>query len=56
MSGEDLIVNYEKAVLTEAGRTDLANQVEWVAQTKGDGLGYDIRSFTTEYEERFIQK
>ena len=27
------------------GRDDLASKVEWVAQTIGDGLGFDILSF-----------
>ncbi len=54
-SGEDLIVSYEMARLAAAGRADLAKEVEWVAKTQGDGLGYDIRSFTIEYEERFIE-
>jgi hypothetical protein len=53
--GEDLIMSYEKTRLAAAGRADLAKEVEWVAQTKGDGLGYDIRSFNVEYEERFIE-
>lgn len=54
-SGEELIVSYERYKLLEAGRADLANEVEWVSRTKGDGTGYDIRSFTIEYEERFIE-
>jgi hypothetical protein len=54
-SGEDLIVSYEKTRLAAAGRADLAEEVEWSSQTRGDGLGYDIRSFTVEYEERFIE-
>jgi len=54
-SGEDLIMEYEKRQLEKAGRADLAKEVEHAARTKGDGLGYDIRSFTIEYEERFIE-
>jgi Domain of unknown function (DUF3883) len=55
LSGEDLVVSYERYKLLQAGRADLANEVEWASQTKGDGLGYDIRSFNVEYEERFIE-
>lgn len=54
-SGEELIVSYERHKLLQAGRADLANEVEWVSRTKGDGMGYDIRSFNVEYEERFIE-
>ncbi len=53
--GEHAVLEYEKDSLISAGRPDLAAEVEWVAQTKGDGLGYDIRSFTADYEERFIE-
>ncbi|MFT3886516.1 MAG: DUF3883 domain-containing protein [Flavobacteriales bacterium] len=55
IDGEQAVVAYEKELLTQAGRPDLAAEVEWVAQTEGDGLGYDIRSFTANYEERFIE-
>lgn len=54
-NGEDLIMTYEKSRLAARGRADLAEEVEWVAQTRGDGLGYDIRSFNIEYEERYIE-
>lgn len=54
-SGEELILGYERYQLEQAGRADLAREVEWVARTKGDGLGYDIRSFTAKDEERFIE-
>ncbi len=52
--GEDLIVEYEKRQLEKAGRADLAKEVKQVS-LEGDGHGYDIRSFTVEYEERFIE-
>lgn len=56
LCGEELVLNYEKHRLTSAGRKDLAANVEWVSQTKGDGAGFDICSFdlTTE-KERFIE-
>lgn len=54
-SGEELIISYERWKLLKHGRADLANEVEWVSRTKGDGMGYDIRSFNIEYEERFIE-
>lgn len=54
-SGEELIVSYERWKLLSVGRADLAQEVQWVSRDKGDGFGYDIRSFTIEYEERFIE-
>jgi hypothetical protein len=34
---------------------DLASQVEWISQTKGDGAGYDIHSFDDGGVEKFIE-
>jgi hypothetical protein len=31
--------------LLNARRPDLANKMEWVSKTTGDGLGYDVLSF-----------
>ncbi|HEX7340198.1 MAG TPA: DUF3883 domain-containing protein [Rhodanobacteraceae bacterium] len=33
----------------------MAERVEHVAQTRGDGLGYDVLSFDTDGSERFIE-
>lgn len=35
----------ERWYLRSQGRADLAENVEWVSDTRGDGLGYDILSF-----------
>jgi hypothetical protein len=43
--GEEFIVMLEKRRLKVAGREDLAGKVEWVSQTIGDGLGFDVLSF-----------
>ena len=47
-AGEKRVLNHERAVLTDAGRADLAGKVRWVSQEDGDGAGYDISSFTPE--------
>jgi hypothetical protein len=39
------VVFLEQHRLRSVGRDDLAQKVEWVAQTIGDGLGFDILSF-----------
>jgi hypothetical protein len=44
--GEEWVLNFEKKRLQSAQRTDLAAKVIWVSDTIGDGLGYDIQSFT----------
>lgn len=43
--GEEFVVQLERHRLLIAGRDDLAQRVQWVAQTIGDGLGYDVLSF-----------
>ena len=43
--GEEFVYALERHRLKEAGRDDLASKVEWVAQTIGDGLAFDILSF-----------
>lgn len=43
--GEKIVLAFEKNRLSKLGRIDLANKIEHVATTKGDGLGYDILSY-----------
>ncbi len=40
----------EKKRLLKHGRDDLARKVEWVSQSRGDGLGFDVLSFDEEDE------
>jgi hypothetical protein len=42
--GEEFVYDLERHRLRKLGRDDLASKVEWVAQTIGDGLGFDILS------------
>lgn len=55
LDGEEWVVEFERARLRSSGRPDLAEQVEWVAQTRGDGDGYDISSFEVDGSSRFIE-
>jgi hypothetical protein len=43
--GEKFVLDLEFRRLTDIGRPDLAAAVEWTSRDKGDGFGYDIRSF-----------
>lgn len=54
-AGELLVVEYEQHRLWDAGKKRLSNRVEHVANTKGDGLGYDVLSFDENGAERFIE-
>jgi hypothetical protein len=54
--GEKFIIEIERQRLLSRGRDDLAAKVEWVAQTCGDGVGFDVLSFDeVDESERFIE-
>lgn len=46
LAGELVVMDHERRWLAERGRGDLAERVEHVSVEIGDGLGYDIKSFT----------
>lgn len=53
---EEFVLRMEKQRLTAQGRPDLAADVEWSSRERGDGLGYDIRSFDPDGDqERFLE-
>lgn len=54
-AGEEFAVEFERSTLNASGRYDLAKRVDWVSQSKGDGLGYDIQSFEPNGKERLIE-
>jgi hypothetical protein len=53
--GEELVYLREQQELRRAGRDDLARKVEWTSEVRGDGAGYDIRSFELNGSERLIE-
>jgi|SRR5450755_642338 Domain of unknown function (DUF3883) len=53
--GEQLVVIFERQRLTQSGHPDLADQVRWAARDDGDGLGYDVLSFSEDGRERHIE-
>lgn len=55
IAGEEFVVRFEQWRLTQLGKVKLADRVEHVSQTQGDGLGYDVRSFDANGNERFIE-
>ncbi|WP_068300080.1 DUF3883 domain-containing protein [Pararhodobacter sp. CCB-MM2] len=54
-AGEERVFHHERATLTSNGRADLARRVRWVSKEDGDGLGYDIASFTPDGQDRLIE-
>lgn len=55
LAGELLAMEFEEHRLRSAGHKQLANRIEHVSVTKGDGLGYDILSFEESGKERLIE-
>jgi hypothetical protein len=54
--GERFAIELERRRLLGCRRDDLAKKVEWVSDTSGDGLGYDVLSFDEADEsERWIE-
>lgn len=45
LAGEEFIIRYEQERLSRAGKPGLAQRIEHVSKTRGDGFGYDILSF-----------
>ncbi len=54
-AGEEFVMEIEDRRLRQAGRHHLANRIEHVSRTQGDGLGYDIVSFELDGMERLIE-
>lgn len=55
LAGEEFVALFEHWRLIELGQRRLADKVEHVSQTKGDGLGYDVLSYDSDGKERFIE-
>lgn len=53
--GEHHVFHHERAYLIAHDRPDLARKIEWTSQERGDGAGYDIRSFDPAGRERLIE-
>lgn len=54
-AGEELVVRFERERLCRAGKRNLADRIDHVARTQGDGLGYDVRSFEDDGRDRLIE-
>ncbi|WP_405474885.1 DUF3883 domain-containing protein [Paenarthrobacter ilicis] len=55
LEGELAVVRREQRLLHGIGRKKLADRVEHVAVTQGDGLGYDVLSFDVNGREKLIE-
>jgi len=55
LAGEKFVLDVEHRRLWELGLRSLAERIEHVAKTQGDGLGYDIVSYDEDGRERLIE-
>jgi hypothetical protein len=53
--GEAFVLEFERRRVHDAGRPDLARQIEWTSDVRGDGAGYDIQSFNLDGTSRLIE-
>lgn len=54
-AGEELVLRLETDRLRREGASRLADRIEHVSHTRGDGLGYDVLSFESNGRERLIE-
>lgn len=54
-AGEEWVVDLEREKLERLGRQDLAKDVTWVSQDRGDGAGYDVSSYRPDGSELHIE-
>jgi len=54
-NGEELVLLYEKWRLNAKGYSNLADKVEWISQTEGDGSGFDILSRNSDGSDKYIE-
>jgi Domain of unknown function (DUF3883) len=54
-AGEEFVLRVERERLTASGKSNLAKKVAWVSKDVGDGLGYDIASYTDDGSQIYIE-
>ncbi|MGH8699954.1 MAG: DUF3883 domain-containing protein [Burkholderiales bacterium] len=55
LAGEKYVVVYERWRLTSLGKEKLADRIEHISVTQGDGLGFDVLSFDQNGRDRLIE-
>jgi hypothetical protein len=54
-AGEQWVLGFEQNRLLDAGLPELFQRVDWVSDRLGDGAGYDILSYDTADQPRYIE-
>src|SRR5262249_37869425 len=55
LEGEKFVLNFETARLRAEGKARLADRIEHVSAERGDGAGFDIKSFEADGSDRLIE-
>jgi hypothetical protein len=55
LTGEELVVEYERDTLRDQGLAELADKVRHIAVVEGDGAGYDVLSFFLDGKPKYIE-
>ncbi|MCV2355369.1 DUF3883 domain-containing protein [Paucibacter sp. B2R-40] len=54
-AGEQWVLEFEQQRMNEAGQPELYQRVDWISDRLGDGAGYDILSYDTPSQPRYIE-
>jgi Domain of unknown function (DUF3883) len=54
-TGEHWVIGFEQQRLHEAGLPELFQRVDWISDRLGDGAGYDILSYDSANQPRYIE-
>jgi hypothetical protein len=54
-AGEQWVIDFEHQRLAAAGLPELFQRLDWVSDRLGDGAGYDILSYDTADQARYIE-
>ena len=54
-AGEHWVLGFEQQRLLDAGAPELFERVDWISDRLGDGTGYDILSYDTADQPRYIE-
>jgi len=55
VSGEELVIEYEKWNLIRNGKDKFAEQIRWISKEEGDGAGFDILSKNLNGKDKYIE-
>jgi hypothetical protein len=54
-AGEQWVIEFEHRRLIDVGLAEVFNRLDWVSDRLGDGAGYDILSYDTPSQPRYIE-